>query len=230
MNIHVGWSKMLVNTVLSQIESNRKVHKKIEKRYQVDITKKKIFDDLKYIFNYIGGYRNLYIKFFEDMEEFNFLETSSVTDNKDDLPSLYKEIKLYEHTINVVTQFLDIAKKDIQVQQNIDIYLIIVLLHDFGKSHNLCNFYNINLEEEHCNRSAYYFKEIVLKYFKDEEILDNASFTIIYGTLFNHHKILTEEEKKENPYYLKLIESDKKARALEKSFLDNQREISRNDG
>ncbi|MFA6195381.1 MAG: hypothetical protein WC656_01900 [Sulfurimonas sp.] len=206
---------MAANVFLSVIENKRQIKNQMTENYEVCISDVSIFGDLKHIFSHIGGYKKLYIKLFEDMARFNFRTCASVTDNSHYLPSEYGHITLYQHTINTFDQMILIVKthQDYQIQK--DLYLLIALLHDFGKSHELCEHYKIELEKGHWIRSAAYFKKIVNDELDEHLNIDAASFNIIYDTLFSHHS-QTKDEQKNNKFLNALELADSGARKFEK--------------
>ena len=218
MSIHPGWKKMLSNRVLSEIENNRQKRKQKIERFDTHISNNEIFNDLDYVFSHIEGYKKLYIKLFEDMSEFNFIKTSSVTDGNDNLKSDFGEVKLYNHTLNSFKQMVLLINDNHDYQIQKDLYLLIALLHDFGKSHELCEYYKINLNDKHHIRSAIYFKKIIENNEEDYFGIDEASFKIILNTLHTHHSLINREEK-ETSFLIALKKADGSARKLEKETL-----------
>jgi len=210
--LHSAWSRMLVFKELSKIhkQKNKTITNKIS--YPVNMENKKVFEEFKKLIPNITGYIRLYIKLFNDISEFDFPSCSSVTDKHFSQNALYADIELFEHTLNVFYEMLNIVDSD-DYASNKDILLLIALLHDFGKSHELCNLYNIDLENSHCIRSAKYFEQIV-RADKLEYLLDDTSFSIIYNTLYNHHNII-ESDTTPTIFLNALIQADANARALE---------------
>ena len=212
------WGMMLFFSKLSQIQKNKQLnyykHKDI---ITVNLKSKKILSDLISFTEKVSGFPYLYKRFFEDMEKFNFLNISSVSDDKDNWsPNIYGEITLYQHTIGTVELFFEIiGKLDIPKSQ-IDFYFIVILLHDFGKSIALCKFYNIDKFEAHHKRSAEYFIKITEELKID---IDESIKKVIYDTLFNHHES-TSKDSMNNPFLYVLIEADKIQREREKKLLE----------
>jgi len=220
--MHMSWKRMLVNMKLSEIGNTKiKALGNGDQNFNVSISNNAIFLDLKDVFSKIDGYKNIYLKIFEDMSEFNFIDTSSVTDNGDDLPSIYGSIFLYEHTMNSFKCMFEYLQQEQRIQ--IDLYLLIALLHDFGKSHSLCEHYGIKLSDSHCIRSAKYFKIIIENNNDDSSFeIDETSFNIIYKTIYNHHSFIPEE--KQSQFLEALIIADRKARKIELDFLEAKRD------
>jgi hypothetical protein len=213
--IHPAWQKMVVIRVLSEIESKRQSKNQKTEKYKVHITNMSIYNDLKYVLGIIDGYRKIYIKLFEDMSNFDFMGSSSVTDGYDTSTSTHGDVKLYEHTLGTFDQMVAIvnSSNDYKIQK--DLYLLIALLHDFGKSHKLCEHYKIVIgEDNHCIRSAKYFKKITNE--SEELEMDHVSFKIIYDTLFTHHKEWgIDDLKQNNKFLVALKQADGNARATE---------------
>jgi len=217
MNLHYSWEKMLVFKHISNFENNRIKKQIAQEKYQVNISNKRIFKELSYVFAEIQGYKNLYIKLFEDMSSFDFIDTDSVTDAHGEQVSKYKKIRLYDHTLNTFYKMVEILHNDKNLIIQKDIFLLIALLHDFGKSHKLCENYEIDLENAHHVRSANYFNEIVLNSI-DNYGLDQVAFKTIYGTLNEHHEIISSRT--EETIYMKLLkEADGMARKTEEALL-----------
>ena len=219
-NMHSGWSRMLISTVMSEIENKRRPIPVLKEENEVNIANRGIFEDLNFMIDYAEGYKKLYIKIFEDFSKYKLNETSSVRDRGDDLPSLYGKIKLYAHIKNSLMEMIKIIDENERAYAfQKDIFLLIILLHDIGKSHALCADYAIDLKMEHCERSAAYFKKIVAE--EDDNFqLDETSFNIIYTTVYMHHKFVNEETK-----YLKILkQADSSARNKELEELEALRE------
>jgi hypothetical protein len=213
--MHPAWQKMMVNRILSEIETKRqKKNQKIEK-YKVCISNMAIYYDLKYVLGIIDGYRKIYIKLFEDMSEFNFMNCSSVTDGYDNSTATHKEVMLYAHTLSTFDQMVMIVNASNEHKIQKDLYLLIALLHDFGKSHELCKSYKIVIgEDNHCVRSAKYFEKIINK--NKELEIDHISFKIIYDALFTHHKEWgIDDLGQNNKFLVALKQADGNARAAE---------------
>lgn len=206
--------------LLSELAKIKRKKRITTERYNVCISEDTIFQDLSFVFENIDGYKNLYLKIFEDMSKFDFLNTSSVTDNQNNLAQ-YGNIKLYDHTLNTFKQMVSITNEsnnhDIQMQK--DIFLIIALLHDSGKSHKLCAFYDIPLDEGHHIRSAYYFKKIVSMDDVDLFEIDEVAFDIIYNTLYLHHQPELQKTTEDSIFLAFLKKADSMARAVEKKAL-----------
>ena len=225
MKLHGNWKKMMATTIISDIENKRRKRELKKENYSVSISSKAIFNDLKLVFCEIDGFRTLYIKLFEDMALFDFINTSSVTDKKDSMVSKHGITKLYEHTFNTFNAMVKLLKGSEHYRVQKDIFYLIALLHDFGKSHALCDDYLINLKDQHHIRSAKYFKKII----EDEENrfgIDETSFKIILKTLSEHHSLVSENSEdsdvKEDTVYMAFLKkADGMARNLEKEKIKN---------
>lgn len=214
--MHLGWKKMITNKVLSEISHKKLISHTKKIKFDVAIENRTIFEELGMVFENIEGNRRLFIKLFEDMDKFNFSEASSVTTN-DVLLSDYGEIKLYRHTINTFREMLKIVNSEMDKE----ILLLIALLHDFGKSSELCSHYKITKEDRHWVRSAHYFTNIIESDQNNYE-LDESAIKIIANTLSIHHESLLNKSQQENRYLVYLKKADAAARKLEKTQLDKK--------
>jgi len=211
MKLNKNWEKMKATTVLSVIENNRRKKEVKNEKYSVYIENEVIFNDLEFVFFHIDGFRNLYIKLFEDMSKFDFINTSSVTDSSDNLISNHGTTMLYKHLFNTFREMVEILKRGNSSLQK-DIFYLLALLHDFGKSHELCNHYNIDLSHKHHVRSALYFESIIEE--EDDRFgMDTTSFLIILKNLKEHHSM---GEKSDDIFMEKLKIADRRAREFEK--------------
>lgn len=229
MSLHRGWEKMLVLKNISNFENNRIKKQISHEKYQVNISNERIFKELSQVFSEIQGHKNLYIKLFEDMNNFDFINISSVVDelSNGQIPK-FKEIKLYDHTLNTFFQMTKILKSKETLKVQKDIFLLIALLHDFGKSHKLCENYGIDLENEHHVRSAQYFNHLISNS-TDNYGLDKVTFEIIYKTLNQHHEIISTAT--QETIFLQLLkEADAMARKVEEGILKNLKEKNNNKG
>lgn len=211
--MHKGWGRMMTNKVLSNISNKKMISSQEKIIFDVEIKNKNIFYDLGKAIEHSNGYRKILIKIFEDMDKFNFDKASSVT-NGDALFAEYdfSEIKLYDHTLNVFTEILKIANKEAQGRE---VLILLALLHDFGKSNELCTHYGITKEERHWMRSSHYF-DAIIRQDKDSFDLDETAIKIIRYVLSIHHDSINTEADRQNRYRNELIKADKAARALEK--------------
>lgn len=226
MSLHRSWQKMLVYKHISNLENKRIKKQIVHEKYQVNISEKRIFKELSYVFSEIQGYKNLYIKLFEDMSLCDFINTASVTDKHGENSSKYIKIKLYDHTLNTFYKMVEILKSKENLTIQKDIFLLIALLHDFGKSHKLCEKYNINLENGHHIRSSQYFNNIILNSI-DNYGLDKVTFKIIYETLYAHHEIIPASSSE--TIFMKLLkEADGMARKTEEEILIKLEEEKKN--
>ena len=226
MSLHRSWQKMLVYKHISNLENKRIKKQIVHEKYQVNISEKRIFKELSYVFSEIQGYKNLYIKLFEDMSLYDFLHTPSVTDNHGENGLKYKQVKLYDHTLNTFYKMVEILKSKESLTIQKDIFLLIALLHDFGKSHQLCEKYNIDLENGHHIRSSQYFNNIILNSI-DNYGLDKVTFKIIYETLYAHHEIIPASSSE--TIFMKLLkEADGMARKTEEEILIKLEEEKKN--
>jgi len=226
MSLHRSWEKMLAFKHISNFENKRIKKQIIHEKYQVNIPEKRIFKELSYVFSEIHGYKNLYIKLFEDMSLCDFINTASVIDNHGENTPKYKEIKLYDHTLNTFYKMVEILKPKENLIIQKDIFLLIALLHDFGKSHKLCEIYKINLENGHHIRSSQYFNQIITDSI-DNYGLDKVTFKIIYETLYAHHEIIPASSTE--TIFMKLLkEADGMARKTEEEILIKLEEKKKN--
>lgn len=220
MKLNAVWEKMLFWRVVANFENERisnNIPKLANQYYEINIPDKKMFNDLQLIFMQSKAYKKLYLKIFSDFSEFNFVDCSSVTDNYGS-KSIYGDIKLYDHLIRTYNKMLDILRinKALDVQQ--DVFLLIALLHDIGKSHELCKHYLINTDERHDIRSAYYFKSIIENDVDNDYKIDESTYRIIYNTLIMHHD-KTNRNIESNIYHKLLVQADQLARKEEENLL-----------
>lgn len=210
MTMHNGWGKMLYYTELAKIQQRKVKAEKSERTIiKVEISNKQILQDLQEAYNSLGGYPKLLAKLFTDMHKFSFLETSSVTDREENWnKNTFGTIKLYNHSVRSLNiAVIKLEESNIPESQK-DFFGLIVLLHDFGKSHALCQHYGIDLSLPHDKRSAYYFKKITQE---DDYKIDEHTVNSIFNVLSKHHTASLAEI--ENDTALKfLIESDKQER------------------
>lgn len=187
--LHNMWGKVLVISELSKLSALKQPKIIKKESYDVSISNPKIFKELQELFKYIGGYKSLYIKLFEDMSEFKFDSSSSVTDD-DGYESTYGETNLHDHTINCLKEMILIIQNNESYENDKDIYYLLALLHDFGKSKTLCARHGINIKKnKHFKRSAEYFSKIVKENITQFQ-LDETSYSIILNTLKVHHNIV----------------------------------------
>ncbi len=219
--LHVSWQRMFVIKELANIAAKMHKEKVHAEKVYISISSKDIFEDFQDVVSSTDSYRRLFAKLFEEMERFNFKESASVTDSKfENKKAQFENIKLYEHTINTFNSMLKILGGTETSQQylNKDIFLIIALLHDFGKSHALCEAYDIDItEHDHWVRSADYFIKLINED-DDLYLLEETTIKIIHKTLFLHHTNISKEKKTD--FLSKLIEADKLARDLELKKLE----------
>lgn len=216
------WGKMLFFSRLSQIQKEKQMNFfKKKDVITVNIKSKRILSDLVFFTEKANGFPYLYKRFFEDMEKFDFMGASSVGDDENDwAPNIYGETNLYDHTIGAVEYFFKMIEKLNIPESQIDFYFIIVLLHDFGKSKELCKQYGVDKFSAHHKRSAEYFKLVV------EELdvnIDDSIKKAIFDTLYNHHES-SSKTSKDNPFMYVLIEADKAQREKERKLMEVQNE------
>ena len=205
-----GWQKMLVHKRISGISLKKRQKKARISRIKVDIKNDAIFKELGRVLAQTDGYVEIYMHLFHDMDQFDFFETSSVPDAKDFelIASDYEHIKLFDHTMNVFNETVSLLKADFKKNSQKDIYLLIALLHDFGKSNKLCEYYEVESRHNHWTRSAHYFKKILeIKKFD----IDKTAANIILETLLSHHSILNEQ-KQDDLFIKSLKKADSAAR------------------
>lgn len=114
---------------------------------------------------YLGIEPNLVKKLFEYFNQFEFQFTSSVGQrtvwasvSEQNSYDLLREIDLYDHTLRVVENCLN----DPRVEENQrPIVGLFALLHDTGKSQNLCDYFGIEYGDGH-ERASAEFIEIIL--------------------------------------------------------------------
>lgn len=214
--MNTAWRKMLVFKRISEISDNKKKTKIVPKKLNVNIKNKMIFNQLASVLSKNTAYTQLYIKLFEDMDRFNFAETSSVPDAEyfDLIASDFKHINLLKHTIGVFDRMSAILESahSLKISDKADVLLVIALLHDFGKSEVLCKSYDIGLRDKHWIRSAKYFLQIV----KTEDIeIDEVTKNTIFETLRLHHSPILSQQQQENLFLQLLKQADSEARYKE---------------
>ena len=204
--------------VLAEIENNRMEDRLEEEHYEASILNPTLFNDLSTVFENSNGYKKLYIKIFEDIDKFELTKISSVTDNQSSL-AFYKDIELYDHLFRTYEKMYELVIHNRTYDIQRDLHLLIALLHDIGKAHNLCEFYSIDLKHPHDVRSAKYFEVLVLQDLENNFNLDSTSYNIILNTLRNHHQPI----KGEKTIWHKLLEkADGLAREEETKILEKR--------
>lgn len=177
----------------------------------------------------------------EDIYRFNFKKTSSVEQNNLETIgqandySLLANVDLEEHTFGVFNNMSKLVAKS--YGEYFYNFLMIAMVHDFGKSKELCTHYKIPDTLSHCQRSSIYFKikvNEIEKYLVDGWSLDERKIlNIVERVIYKHHenkndkKILVYEDKKEesgieNLFLDFLLEADKLQRESEIFMLKKQ--------
>ena len=115
------------------------------------------------------------------------------------------KISIYEHTMNVAKCIIDDTTLSFEDKR---VALLYALLHDIGKSKNICDKYNINVHRGHEHASAQYIQKALANYSSYSNI-----FTGIVDYLSNKNA-----GNRNKSYYAKILEKcDQKARELEEN-------------
>ena len=219
--MHRSWGKMLYYIELAKIQQKKVnnscgVDKKKEV-IEVNITEPEILKELNSVYSFLKGFPKLLAKLFSDMDKFDFINTSSVTDREDNWDAnIYGQIKLYYHIVRALTIAINKMDELKIPESQKDFFGLVVFLHDFGKSHELCKHYNIDLSNSHDKRSAYYLRKLTQE---DDYKIDLQTIDAICTTISSHHS--ASEEMINNNSALKfLIEVDNQERKAEAKFLE----------
>ena len=181
-------------------------------------------DTEEYILSFVDSRQALIKDLFLEMHKMQFAKVSSVNGPLSYLgynssrQEMLKKINLHDHTLNACIIAVEELSAKGTPTDLISIILIIVILHDFGKSPIIASKYREEGNNNHCKISANYAKEYLINYIRENKKSNINSKIIdqIYETLYYHHDMNIE---KKTVFLTLLTEIDQNAREQELHFI-----------
>lgn len=199
-------------------ENNKEIAKKWKKE---QMNQAELSVDVEYIISFTPRMKDLVLEIVGRMKEYSFENVNSL--NKDSFNSfggdssryhiLHEEIMLYNHTINVVMQMVDMLSESEHPTQIIEIGVLLAFFHDFGKSPIVALNHTEDRDESHHKISANFSKHFLTAYAlkNNKTFINDEVINVVYETIYNHHNPTAKES-----VFLEILKrADKKARDLE---------------
>lgn len=184
------------------------------------LNEKDLEPTLAYLLTFIDTKKNLVVELFKKMNEYRFQDIQSVETNFNSFgpeSSRYKilsVVNLYEHTIHVAIEMVEMLAEGKYPREMIATCLIIAILHDFGKSPQLQLSFREENNEKHHKVSANFAKQFLVDYSrKNKKSGVNENFiNTVFETLYYHHDM---DRKQKGAFLEFLIKADRRTRDKE---------------
>lgn len=216
------YSGMIVNYSIFSIVSkgNQNLLKKENLVQTPSYSLKGLNEVEEYILTFIDERKEIVIGLFEAMKKYQFDNVPSVGSNfrsfgaESGRYTILSNVNLYEHTLNVAVQTVEMLSVRGTPKDWIAISLIIAILHDFGKSPIIKSHYREEGERGHHKISANFSKDYLINFVKKNKKskINSNLIDTIYGVLVQHHDVDIDRN---NAFLTCLIEADRKARDKE---------------
>lgn len=207
-------------------ESNIRIFKEErEKR----MPQKELSADIEYILSFTKKRKDLFLLIVDKMYEYDFASIPSL--NKTNFSAfggdsaryyiLEKHIFLFEHTINVVIQMIDMLSESEHAESTIEIGMFLAFFHDFGKCPQIQLMDTEDRDQSHEKISANYAKHFLTKYSLEnpKNKVSEEIIKLIFDSLYAHHTPSIEK----GVFLKMLIEADTKARDFELRMVKTRR-------
>lgn len=175
----------------------------------------------KYILSFIETRKEVVIALFNIMKLYKFEDIKSVREGdcsgSGHMSSRYEilsEVNLYDHTINVAIQAVEMLSANGTPKDLISISLIIAILHDFGKSPIISENFFEEKGQRHHKTGGIFAKHFLLDFLRKNKNsnINKQIIETISQTVYKHHD---HDNEKNNVFINFLFDADIKARELE---------------
>ncbi|MBE0491043.1 MAG: HD domain-containing protein [Sulfurospirillum sp.] len=149
-----------INSIFNTItKSNQKLEDELalsetKKGPTVTLPNKPTHNALKYIIRHVSNVtiKEAIVELFDVMVDMEFEKISSVpnhvpTNSEKNTCNIRAKVNLFNHTINIMTEAIDICEHEPSATR--DIVILLALLHDFGKCAKLVETYSLSNATPH---------------------------------------------------------------------------------